>query len=97
MGVAQQAAARLTTVAMVLDPIGCHRCLNRLRRTLKQAPTALAPAAGYKYFRCSSDSTFFSLSQCKGITRSSEDSSELVFLLVENYNYIDALSGLRIG
>ena len=27
----------------------------------------------------------------------SEDYSELVLLLVENYNYIDALSGLRIG
>jgi len=29
------------------------------------------------------------VSQCMGFTRSSEDSSELAFLLVENYTYID--------
>lgn len=38
----------------------------------------------------------FSLSQCKGITRISEDSSEIVFLLVENYQ-LTARVGLRIG
>lgn len=32
-----------------------------------------------------------------GITSSSEDSSELWFLLVENYNYLTAPVGLRIG
>lgn len=32
---------------------------------------------------------FSSLTECKGFTRISEDSSEIAFLLVENYNYID--------
>ena len=36
-----------------------------------------------------------SLSECMGYTRGSEDSSELVFLLVENYN-MTASHGFRI-
>ena len=32
-----------------------------------------------------------------GVTSSSEDSSELWFLLVENYNYLTAPVGLRFG
>lgn len=39
----------------------------------------------------------FSLSQCTGVTSISEDSSEISFLLVENYNYLTASVGLRIG
>ena len=35
---------------------------------------------------------FSSPSQCKGITRVSEDSSETVYVLVENYNYDDCSS-----
>jgi hypothetical protein len=31
--------------------------------------------------------------KCKGITRIGEEKSEIVFLLVENYNYIDAFAG----
>ena len=38
----------------------------------------------------------FSLSQCKGSTLTSEDSSEVAFLLVENYQ-LTASVGLRIG
>jgi hypothetical protein len=34
-----------------------------------------------------------SLSWCSGITRIGEEKSEIVFLLVENYNYIDAFVG----
>lgn len=37
-----------------------------------------------------------SSSKCKGFTRISEDSSEIAFLLVENYT-MTAHSGLRIG
>lgn len=39
---------------------------------------------------------FSSPSRCTGITSSSEDSSELWFLLVENYNYIDCFSWISI-
>ena len=38
---------------------------------------------------------FHTLSKCTGDTSSSEDSSELLFLLVENYNYIDCSSLAR--
>jgi hypothetical protein len=41
-------------------------------------------------------SLLFSLSQCKGSTLTSEDSSEVAFLLVENYQ-LTASVGLRIG
>lgn len=40
---------------------------------------------------------FLLLILVQGHTRVSEDSSETVFLLVENYNYLTAPVGLRIG
>ena len=45
-----------------------------------------------------SHSPFLSLSKCKGFTSISEDSSEISFLLVENYNYDHSLwSSDRMG
>ena len=37
------------------------------------------------------------LSQCKGFTRISEDSSEIVFLLVENYQLTAPFGASRMG
>lgn len=45
-----------------------------------------------------SHSLLFSSSKCKGFTSISEDSSEISFLLVENYNYDHSLwSSDRMG
>ena len=45
---------------------------------------------------CFSLSSFPSSTLCTGITHSSEDSSELAFLLVENYT-LTTPAGLRVG
>jgi hypothetical protein len=59
---------------------------------------SLARCVGYKEPRSFCNSSFPILhSKCTGITSSSEDSSELWFLLVENYNYLTAPVGLRFG
>ena len=48
--------------------------------------------------RVISHSLLLSLSKCKGFTSISEDSSEISFLLVENYNYDHSLwSSDRMG
>lgn len=48
------------------------------------------------YIDRTSRTLLFSPSKCKGFTRISEDSSEIAFLLVENYT-MTAHFGLRIG
>lgn len=49
-------------------------------------PTDL-PGSGIQYIGNAPLQPLQSPSECKGITRISEDSSEIAFLLVENYNY----------
>jgi hypothetical protein len=52
---------------------------------------------GHRSSQIFSSSFLSSPSKCRGYTRDREDSSESVFLLIENYNSLTAPTGLRIG
>jgi hypothetical protein len=55
-------------------------------------------AAPYIISLALADTPTFSLSKCSGFTLTSEDSSEVAFLLVENYNYdCSSWSSDRLG
>jgi len=58
-----------------------HCCLTNLLSMDESA----APASFGYIFTSSLSIHLFAPSECKGITRIREDSSEIVFLLVENY------------
>ncbi len=63
---------------------------------LPPAPSAFSAMRQHKYLLEPPDHFLSSSSRCKGSTHISEDSSEIAFLLVENYQ-LTAPVGLRIG
>ena len=58
------------------------------------SPTKGLPGSRHRYMCYANSHSLLSPSKCKGFTRISEDSSEIAFLLVENY-FMTTRYGLR--